>query len=117
MDTWPTSTKMVLELLGGALGVWLSVKVMEQIKQADWTADQCVYMGTFIAGLIGIVAWGLGGFMGYNTFPATVGEYWWRGWIEAIVAVGLTTGAVAKVYYDTLYHPAVKADLEQKGTA
>jgi hypothetical protein len=46
--------------------------------------------------------------MGYVQFPATVGDYWWRTWIEAICGVGFTTAILAKVYYDKVYHPLEK---------
>ena len=109
MDTLPTTLKDLITLGMGAGGVWLSVKVMTAIKQTVWSADTCVYVGMGLAGVIGIGFWALGGAMGYVQFPATVGDYWWRTWIEAVCGVGFTTAILAKVYYDKVYHPLEKS--------
>jgi hypothetical protein len=58
------------------------------------------------------VVWVAGGAMGYNTFPATTGEWWWRAWVETVVGVGLTVAVLAKGYYDGVYHPLDKKSKE-----
>lgn len=108
METLPTSLKTLLELLGGSLGIYLSVRIMEAIKLSSWSIDRCTWTGIFIAAILGVAAWVGGCVMGYNQFPATTGDFWWRAWVEVIVGVGLVSGVAAKAYYDQIYHPLDK---------
>jgi hypothetical protein len=108
MDTLPTSLKVLLTTSAGMVAIWLSIRAMNLIKRPEWSENRCVYTGMTVAGVIGIVIWVAGGAMGYNTFPATTGDWWWRGWVETIMGVGLTVAVLAKGYYDGVYHPLDK---------